>query len=384
MSTLIHRKRVVLFFSGLLGLAGASCTPIGIGNGGGGNNVDGNVDSSLTSPLGKTFGEPNDAFTEAVAAVFVDGTARLQGTVAQRGDLDVFVLGALDRGDQLIVDTDTTAIGSVLDISVALFDGAGRLVSNNDDRSSSDFDSRMVPVLRHSSEAYYLVVTHSAFAPSGRFTGAYRVNITRTTDVTVPSAERQVVVLEFNGGTIQSSSLGNEVIGPFDAAAISRVYEGADEEMKESIVDTIVQNFERFDVDVFTTDEVTPGAGMSLVYIGCFNPTAFGIAEDVDLYNANQCDDAIIYAETFSPMAFSRTPTVTEMGVAIGNVTAHEIGHLLGLNHVDDDLAIMDDRSAPDAFLFDQEFKESPLSSDIMPIGTQDAALLLEEIVGVR
>ena len=122
------------------------------------------------------------------------------------------------------------------------------MVSNNDDRSSSDFDSRMVPVLRHSSEAYYLVVTHSAFAPSGRFTGAYRVNITRTTDVTVPSAERQVVVLEFNGGTIQSSSLGNEVIGPFDAAAISRVYEGADEEMKESIVDTIVQNFERLKV----------------------------------------------------------------------------------------------------------------------------------------
>ena len=42
----------------------------------------------------------------------------------------------------------------------------------------------------------------------------------------------------------------------------------------------------------------------------------------------------------------------------------------------------MDDQSPADAFLEDQEFMEAPLSGDIMPIGFQDAPLLLEEIVG--
>jgi hypothetical protein len=70
------------------------------------------------------------------------------------------------------------------------------------------------------------------------------------------------------------------------------------------------------------------------------------------------------------------------MGMAIGNVACHEAGHLMGLNHVDDDWALMDDQSAADAFLEDQEFMEAPLSSDIMRIGTQDAVLLLTETVG--
>ena len=79
---------------------------------------------------------------------------------------------------------------------------------------------------------------------------------------------------------------------------------------------------------------------------------------------------------------FSGTPTATELGIAIGNVGSHEAGHLLGLNHVDDDRALMDDQSPADAFIEDQEFMEAPLSSDIMPIGLQDAVLLLDEIVG--
>ncbi|MCH7704917.1 MAG: matrixin family metalloprotease, partial [Planctomycetes bacterium] len=79
---------------------------------------------------------------------------------------------------------------------------------------------------------------------------------------------------------------------------------------------------------------------------------------------------------------FSTLPSAQALGVAIGNVASHEAGHLLGLNHVNDDAALMDDRSAADVFLSDQEFKEAPLSNDIMVIGTQDAVLLLDETVG--
>lgn len=105
-----------------------------------GDVVDGNRDGTLFSSLGKTSGEPNDSFTNAVVAVFEDdGVMRLQGTIVQNGDLDVFMLGGLDAGDRVIVDTDTT--GSVLDVSIALFDAEMRLVVNNDDRTLSNLDA---------------------------------------------------------------------------------------------------------------------------------------------------------------------------------------------------------------------------------------------------
>jgi len=115
---------------------------------------------------------------------------------------------------------------------------------------------------------------------------------------------------------------------------------------------------------------------------GGFRNGIFGIAEDVDLYDADRCDDGIIFTETFVLDFFSFVPTVEQMGIAIGNVAAHEAGHLLGLNHVDNDLDLMDDTSPADAFVEDQEFLDSPLSTDIMSIGTLDSVLLLNETVG--
>jgi predicted transcriptional regulator len=55
------------------------------------------------------------------------------------------------------------------------------------------------------------------------------------------------------------------------------------------------------------------------------------IAEFVELYNVDYADDAVIYAELSAPSVFSMVPTIKELGVAIGNVGAHEAGHPLGL-----------------------------------------------------
>jgi len=137
-------------------------------------------------------------------------------------------------------------------------------------------------------------------------------------------------------------------------------------------------------VEVLTSDNPPPpGTHVLTVYMGGFSSTMFGIADNVDLYNADFCDDAIIFSESFKPQIFSADPSLMGLAEAIGNVTAHEAGHLLGLSHVDDDTAIMDDRSAADAFLADQEFKNAPLSRDIMELGTQDAVMLLTDIVGL-
>lgn len=345
--------------------------------------IDGNRDQDATSGLGKTFGEPNDSFSEAVVAVAdASGAFRLEGTVYPRGDLDVYQLGAMAPGDRMIIDASTA--GSSLDVSIALFDSEERLVSAKDDRTVQDFDSFIDLIARHEGNPYYLVVTHSAFAPSAGFTGTYQIDIEVMVGQAVPPPMHQLLKLDFDGGEIDSPALGSMTIRPFSAERISPAYTGQTELLKTLILEGMEQNYERFNVTVVTTDDPPPppGTEFSTIFFGGFNPSAFGIAESVDLYNADFCDDAIIYAETFSPSIFSGVPTVAELAVAIANVGAHEAGHLLGLNHVSDDLALMDDRSAADAFIEDQEFMEAPLSSDIMQIGTQDAVLLLNEIVG--
>jgi len=374
-------RRIHGLFAGLFcGLAG--CPGVLVPPGSTGEVIDGNRDESVTSPLGKTSGEPNGSFSDPVAAVFDDeGVARLQGTVAREGDLDVFLLGALAPGDRVIVTTST--VGSALDSSVALFDADGRMVFENDDREPDDWDSFVDFIVRHAGEEYYLVVTHAAFADSRGFTGTYNVDVRVTPGFTVPPPVPQTLVLDFDGGIVDSPIPGSLSLVPFDAAHIAPLYDGQTETIQHQIRETVEQNFERFAIAVFTTDDPPPeGTVVSLIFFGGFDRGTFGISEDVDLYNPDRCDDALIYAESFTPSVFTGAPSAVELGVAIGNVATHEAGHLLGLNHVSDDRDLMDDVSPADAFLDDQEFMESPLSTDIMAIGTQDGVLLLEETVG--
>lgn len=379
-------------FYGLLTVIGvAGCTGAGgvvLSPDSGGEVVDGNRDSSVTSPVGKTFGEPNNEFSEPVVAVFEgDGVARLQGTVEAVGDLDVFRLGALSPGDRITVDAYTT--NSALDVTIALFDAAGRLVVNNDDRedgSGGSLDAFIDFIVRHADNPYYLAVTHSPFAGSGQFVGSYRVDIIRESGFDVPQPFAQTLLLDFDGALVNSPVLGKMTLASFDAADISPFYSGETETIKNRIREIFEQNYVRFNVTVLTTDDPPPPPGemYSTIYFGGFNRGAFGLSEDVDLYNVDCCDDALIFTESFTPAVFFGVPSAREVGTAIGNVGSHEAGHVLGLNHTDDDLDLMDDQSPADAFLQDQEFMESPLSDDIMPIGTQDGVLLLNEIVGER
>ena len=389
---------------GVVGVAGllvivtaAGCPGVVVPPDGGGPIVDGNRDASVTSTLGKTSGEPNGAFGDPVVAVFDStGTARLQGTVETVDDLDVYRLGRMSPGDRITVDAYVN--GSPLDVTVALFDDQGRLVVNNDDREEqtatcgrlaqhgASLDAYIDLVIRHAGNPYYLVVTHSPFAASNALLGNYRVDISAESGFDVPAPAAQTLLLDFDGAMVNSLVLGQMTLLPFDAAAIAPVYDGKTQTIKDRIRDVFDQNYKRFNVIILTTDDPPPPPGTvySTIFFGGFDRTAFGLSEDVDLYDIDRCDDSIIFTESFTPSVFTGVPTATELGTAIGNVGAHEAGHLLGLNHTDDDLDLMDDQSPADAFLKDQEFKEAPLSTDIMPIGTQDGVLLLNEIVGPR
>ncbi len=355
--------------------------------GGGGTVVDGNRDTSVSSALGKTAGEPNDGFDSPVAAVFDEGgVARLQGTVADVDDLDVFLLGPLEAGDVVTVDAYAFGGNALLDVTVALFDTQERLVMNNDDRldGSGSLDALIEHVVRHEGSRYHLVVTRSPFSSNRRLVGGYRVDIESSQGPGVPAPVGQTLVLDFDGAVVNSPVLGSMTLAPFDAGDVSSLYEGETATVKERIREVFEENYGEFDVTILTSDDSPPGTMYTTVHFGGFEEGLFGIAESVDLYNVDFCDDAIIFTNSFRPGAFGAVPTAEELGTAIGNVGCHEAGHLLGLNHTDDDLDLMDDQSPADAFLADQEFKTAPLSDDIIPIGFQDGVLLLNEIVGPR
>lgn len=390
-------REILVGFCGsfvVIGLAG--CPGVVVPPNPNGPIVDGNRDISVTSTVGKTSGEPNDTFTDPVVAVFdSNGVARLQGTVETIDDLDVYLLGAMSPGEKITVDA--YANGSPLDVTIALFDDQDRLVYNNDDRDAQSTCGQDAPpttacdayidfVIRHAGNPYYLVVTHSPFAASNALIGSYRVDVTVKSGFNVPAPAVQTLLLDFDGGTVNSPVLGQMTLTVFNAADISPVYEGQTQAVKDRILAVFDQNYERFDVIILTTDDPPPPPSVpySTIYFGGFDRSAFGLAEDVDLYNFDRRDDAIIFTESFTPSVFTGIPTAEELGTAIGNVGSHEAAHLLGLNHTDDDLDLMDDQSPADAFLEDQEFKDAPLSGDIMPIGTQDGVLLLDEIVGPR
>ncbi len=135
-----------------------------------------------------------------------------------------------------------------------------------------------------------------------------------------------------------------------------------------------------------TSDEMeSPAVGeFSTILFGSFHDTVFGVSLGLDAYNVDQCDDGIIFTDSFQPRVFGFAPSAVAVGAAIGNVAAHEAGHLMGLYHVTDPTALMDERSPAIHLLTDQVFKTSVLSDSVFPLGTQDSLLLLSETVGER
>ena len=214
--------------------------------------------------------------------------------------------------------------------------------------------------------------------------GGYRFDVTIERDGNAPTAAGQVFFLDFDGGTLTTPLLGVSTVSPFDAANISRLYEGRTDEMKQAIVDRFVEDFAGFDVVTITSDEMeSPAAGeFSTILFGSFHDTVFGVSLGLDAYNVDQCDDGIIFTDSFQPRVFGVAPPAVAVGVAIGNVAAHEAGHLMGLYHVTDPTALMDERSPAIHLLTDQVFKTAVLSDSVFPLGTQDALLLLSETVG--
>ncbi len=341
------------------------------------------VDPTMYPDL-RVQGEPNDTFDTALTIILnTKGRAHLQGTISTPDDVDVFVMDGLTPGDRLLVDV--SSVGGVLDARLAIFDEAGRLAFENDDRAPTlfQYDPYLNVVIRRESMVYYLAIARSPFAERRAY-GSYEALITVVPGSDVPVPVPQTLVLNFSGGSILIPPRSRYTVGAFDTRDIHPAYAGQTQAVQDQIVATVLENFEGLALDLrVVPSDAWPRAGTySTLLFGGSHSQALGIAQDIDAYNANQTDEAIVFTNLFTPSRFGRVLSSAELGTAIGNVATHEMGHLLGLRHVANIYDLMDTTGSSGTLLLDQDWLDSPLDETIFPIGTQDSLLLLLETIG--
>jgi predicted Zn-dependent protease len=150
--------------------------------------------------------------------------------------------------------------------------------------------------------------------------------------------------------------------------------------LASNIMDLVRADYSGYDVS-FTSSYVqeAPSTAHSTVYITASSGEYLGLADDVDWYNENLDDNAVVFAGLMTGSGISKSEFVQ----IVANVTSHETGHLLGLAHTDDDTELMDQVTPQSSLEEDQSFGRAPLPEDEFPIGYQDSLELLAFSIGM-
>jgi hypothetical protein len=309
------------------------------------------------------------------------------GALDVPGDVDVYDLGPAASGDAVVADV--TGQGD-LNAVAALFDGDGALIDANNDRAyyADNFNPLIRQTVRRNSANLYLGIAASTAkhfsSPSESPTGNYSVRLSRAGGVALNPPERQVVWLDFEGG--DSVQIGFEpvvVMQPFTAEAMSIRFAGQTEYIIDRLLALIQQDLDPYNVTLLDSRHHTePTEPHSTVFFGNYNSIYPGIADSVDAGNTKLEGEAIVYSEALS-MFESLQPTADEAAQALANFAAHELGHLLGLEHTSEAGDLMSATSSPRQILeMNSEYRRARLEAPIFPIGWQNSAALLLLNVG--
>lgn len=379
---------------GLLAMTVPGCAGTFLGAG----EFFGNLGDGLTS-LGTCLSplvpiDLNDVFTEAPAVEWTDGMADVTDTCqpevvaflseqlgpavmpADYLSLRFYQLGPLAAGDVVQVEPigDVVAWASLYDHDYTLIPGGG----------TRDFHGRprvlRIPIVRDTGSAYlrldleFLSERNEPLARLTRFHG-----------VAPPAPQQQTVVLHFAGQ--DEVAFRNGLIVPLRIGPIN------DPIVRSTAIEEFRAVYAPYNLVVLTDEDQLPADPFSVLYIGPSELSLFnyGLAEICDSRNTWQNDVAVVDANQ-PALKLARLFGRVAYGRALGMIAAHEMGHLLGLEHVADPDDLMTGSQCQGAGLnvermLSRQLKKSPLtlvSADLQPwvLGCQDAAAYLMEILG--
>ncbi|GMV95726.1 MAG: hypothetical protein AMXMBFR83_00970 [Phycisphaerae bacterium] len=323
--------------------------------------------------------EPNDGFETAQPISFLE-TVRLNGAIAGQKiplDVDIYDLGAVGPGDRVLADLTIEPGGDVI---LGLLDDRLRLIGHIDPSSATSGPRQADVVIREASSRLYVAVGTRSSLSIDR---PYQAGVSVQRDAVRPSSRPQIVVLDFSGAAgVRIGSRPPVDVPPFDAAVINPAYQGRTQEMIAAILLAVREDFAGLEVAVYRDgDPDLPAGPRSTVYYGTFDSRLLGLADNVDPYNADAEQSAILFTDTFAlfnPLA----PSLAQMTQVLANTTSHEAGHLLGLRHTSDPADLMDTTATARQMMADQDFGFAGLNASVMPVGFQDAPALLSWTVG--
>lgn len=324
--------------------------------------------------------EPNDTYAQAEALIIADDVeirGDLKPASGRAKDRDLFELGPVAAGDRILASLD---VDPFHDVVMGVLDGDGRLLGFVNPRSSTSGPPRIDVMIHQSSSRLYVIISTRTALSSAQ---PYIAQIAIERSAGMGPFRPQAVLLEFRGA--DNVRIGNRQpvdVPPFNAANIDTRYAGRTEEMINLMLEKVRTDFEGLHVDIYRSgDPGLPAGDYSTVYFGTYDENLLGLADNIDPFNEDRVQSAIIYTDTFA-LFNVLNPSIEQMAQALANVTSHEIGHLLGLRHTIDPAGIMDVTASARQMLQDQYFTSSPLHERVLPTGIQDAPSMLAWTVG--
>ena len=275
----------------------------------------------------------------------------------------VYDLGPMASGEHLVLEQLANNLGSIW-----FYDGNYTLIPTADPTEL---------VIRQNTAAVYLVI----YLDSVPQAGEPLVRLRREYLCQASAPRPQAVVLNFSGLEGYPAFTGLKL------AAID------DPVIKEATIRSFKRAFRNYNLTVLTQDDhIALSSGqISTIWIGMgpsVNSEDFlGLAEDVDPQNQRLDDTAVVNAGDLRLLPL-RLLGREVFGRAMGLIAAHEMGHLLGLEHtleVDDLMSSSRCRgiglNVPR--LLRKRFARAPLVvGDDEVLGTQDAGTYLSQILG--
>jgi hypothetical protein len=333
-------------------------------------------ESLITAVAGMVVTNPllpggSSAADESAAA----GPVRVQGTIAGANG-QLVDLGPAQAGQQWTVgNLNAPLVGDAF--LVVLLNADYDLLR----RQVVAGGVTLAHVVRADTATLYLGIA-SAYGNQG---GDYSFEIGHGAELAVPAPAPQVVWLNFDGAADLRIHGRNPVsFGAFDAAALGPAYAGATKVVKAAILATMQEDYAAYNVTILTSDDGPPPDGpFATLNFGSYDAQLLGLADNVDQYNLDPWQNAIIYVEGFADFAVMGLSD-EDMGDMVGNVASHEFGHLLGLFHTQMPVDLMDTSGTAWDLAGEQAFERAPLEPTVFPVGFEDSPTRLAETVGLN